>query len=77
MIPRSQGGPSVVENGLMLCPSCHQRKTEHAHELLIQYEWLTQAQVDWLRANGHVWWDEDGETYGQHRRLFAQRKVTK
>jgi len=75
MIPRSQGGPSVVENGLPLCPACHQRKTEHAHELLIQPEWLTDDQIRWLADNGYAWWDDEGEVYGTSRRIFAKRRT--
>lgn len=73
MIPRSQGGPSVVENCVILggpfgC-GCHDRKT--AHTLLIQREWLTRAQVWWLEAEGHAWWLPDGTVAGRHCVLFA------
>jgi 5-methylcytosine-specific restriction endonuclease McrA len=73
LIPRAHGGPSVVENGLMLCPSCHERKTNH--ELLIQPEWLTDDQIHWLAENGYAWWDSTGEVYGTRRRIFAPRRT--
>jgi 5-methylcytosine-specific restriction endonuclease McrA len=74
MIPRSQGGPSIVENGLPLCSEfgkgqCHLRKTNH--ELLIRRDWLDADQVEWLRASGNAWWEEDGTVAGRHNRLFA------
>lgn len=71
MIPRSHGGPSVVENGLLLCRDCHQDKTDH--KLLVKYEWLTVEQVEWLKVNGYAWWDDEGEVHGERRRIFAPR----
>lgn len=73
LIPRAQGGPSILENGLILggpfgC-GCHDLKT--AHRLLIKREWLTAATVSWLGVVGHVWWDDSGEVWGRHRKLFA------
>lgn len=75
--PRSQGGPSVVENGLMLCGEfsrntpggCHPAKTEH--RMLIERSWLDPDQIDWLRDVGRVWWDADGQPHGQGWRDFA------
>ncbi len=74
MIPRSQGGPSIVENALILCGEfgdgrCHVKKTNH--ELLIRRDWLDADQVEWLRASGNAWWEEDGTVSGRHNRLFA------
>ncbi len=73
LIPRAQCGPSILVNGLILggpfgC-GCHDRKT--AHQLLVRREWLTRGQVWWLQGEGHVWWTEDGEVWGHHRKLFA------
>lgn len=78
LIPRSQGGPSVVENGLPLCGEfgvgqCHVRKT--AHSLLIERGWLDQDQIDWLKSEGHAWWREDGTVAGRHCVLFAPVRV--
>jgi len=71
--PRSQGGPSVVENGLLLCGpfapgECHRRKTEKL--LLVERSWLDQDQVDWLASVGWVEWI-DGEPHGRGCRSFA------
>lgn len=73
LIPRSQGGPSIVENGLILggpfgC-GCHDRKT--AHQLLIQRAWLDPDQLTWLEQEGHATWGPDGVVSGKHCRLFA------
>jgi 5-methylcytosine-specific restriction endonuclease McrA len=74
LIPRSQRGPSVVANGLVLCSEfgvgkCHPEKT--AHRLLIQRSWLEPAQIAWLAREGHARWNEDGTVSGAHCRLFA------
>lgn len=78
VVPRSQGGPSVVENGTPLCGpfgnGCHPAVTEK--RLLIQPEWLDDDQIAWLEENGHVWWDEEGEVYGRLRRSFARKRKT-
>lgn len=73
LIPRAQGGPSIVENGLPLggpfgC-GCHDLKT--AHKLLVQRDWLDPDQIEWLAEQGHVEWTESGEPVGRHARLFA------
>ena len=73
MIPRAHGGPSVVENGLMLCPQCHDLKTNH--KILIDYDWLTPEQVAWLQDNYYAFWDETGEVHGMRRRIFNKRKT--
>ncbi|MGH9290289.1 MAG: HNH endonuclease [Acidimicrobiales bacterium] len=61
LIPRSQGGESVVANGLPLCGpwtrlgpagGCHAAKT--AHRLLIPRWWLDGDQVAWLADAGPV-----------------------
>lgn len=67
--PRSQGGPSVVENGLVLCSEHHRAKTES--RLLIRYEWLAVDQVLWLAEVGWVAWDDAGQPYGRGWRHFA------
>jgi predicted restriction endonuclease len=77
LIPRGQGGPSVVENGLPLCgefgrpgwKGCHPAKTDH--ELLIRKEWLAPEQVAWLEEHGHARWEKDGTVAGRHCWLFA------
>jgi len=74
IIPRAQGGPSVVENGMILggpfgC-GCHDRKT--AHRLLVQRAWLDDDQVQWLAEHGHVTWTASGEPTGRHAILFAR-----
>jgi hypothetical protein len=67
--PRGQGGPSVVENGMMLCRTHHEQKTYS--EIVIDYRWLDPDQVDWLADVGWVWWYEDGEPLGPGRRHFG------
>jgi 5-methylcytosine-specific restriction endonuclease McrA len=69
LIPRAQGGPSVVENGLPLCLLHHQAKTEH--RLRIRREWLDPDMTAWLEAEGHARWLLDGTVAGRHCRLFA------
>lgn len=73
MIPRSQGGPSIVANGLPMCGpfagDCHGKRTRY--ELKIERDWLDQDQVDWLADQGHAVWEADGSVSGRHRKLFA------
>lgn len=69
LIPRAQGGPSVVENGLPLCLLHHLAKTEH--RLRIRRGWLDADQVAWLEVEGHARWLLDGTVAGAHCRLFA------
>lgn len=73
IIARSQGGPSVVGNGLPLCDEYanghHAAKT--AGTLKIRREWLTERQIDWLRRNGHAEWLPDGTVAGRHCPQFA------
>jgi 5-methylcytosine-specific restriction endonuclease McrA len=73
LIKRSQGGPSVVENGWPLCD-----ETANGHHvakdsgrLKIRREWLTERQIDWLRRNGHAEWLPDGTVAGRHCPQFA------
>lgn len=79
LIPRSQRGPSVVENGLPLCDpwasgssfpeGCHQAKTDH--KLLIRPEWLDADQIAWLAEKGYARWCPDtGEVSGEHWKIF-------
>jgi 5-methylcytosine-specific restriction endonuclease McrA len=68
VMPKSQGGRSVVENGTMLCRTCHQAKTEK--RIKYKREWLDEDQVDWLAKTGWVSWDEDGRTRGPGYRGF-------
>lgn len=70
VIPRGRGGPSVVENGTVLCRPCHERKTEW--EILYQRSWLDRDQVEWLAREGWVEWGEDGEPRGRGCRGFAK-----
>jgi hypothetical protein len=69
LIPRAQGGPSVVENGLPLCRVHHSLKT--AHDLLVDPAWLDPDQIQWLADQGHAEWLLDGVVVGRHRRLFT------
>ena len=73
IVPRSQGGPSVVENGLLLCKKAHDEKT--ASRLLIEFDWLDDDQIAWLAAVGWVAWDQAGQPYGRGCRHFAPRRV--
>lgn len=68
-MPRGQTGPSVVENGLILCRACHQLKTEH--RILVEFHWLEPDQVEWLATVRWVAWDADGEPYGNGYRNFG------
>lgn len=78
--PRSQLGPSVVQNGMMLCGAfslttkggCHPAVTEG--KLLMQKGWLDPDQVAWLQEQGYVWWDENGEPCGRGSRRFAPER---
>lgn len=78
LIPRAQGGPSIVANGLPLCGpfgrGCHDRKT--AHQLKIRREWLDPDQVAWLELEGHTMWLPDGTVAGRHNVLFAAANDT-
>lgn len=69
MKPRGQGGPSVVENGLLLCRTHHEQKT--LGRLKIEYRWLDPDQVAWLADVGWVTWDADGQPYGRGWKHFA------
>lgn len=78
LIPRSQGGDDVVENGLPLCGvwsklspfpgGCHKAKTEK--RLRISREMLDPDQIAWLAERGWVRW-EAGEPVGQGWRSFV------
>jgi hypothetical protein len=68
--PRSQGGPSVVENGLVLCRRHHADKT--AGVLRIDRRWLDADQVAWLADVGWVEWDGDGSPLGRGWRHFER-----
>ena len=70
--PRSQGGKSVVENGLPLCVVCHEAKTES--RLQIRREWLDPDQIAWLAAEGWVTWDVHGQPCGEGWKHFAPRQ---
>lgn len=77
--PRSQGGPSVVENGSFLCGpfslaspfpgGCHEAYTRK--RLKMRREWLTSEQERWLKSTGYVWWDSHGIVWGRGYRNFA------
>lgn len=73
IFPRGQGGPSVVENGLMLCESCHRAKTES--RIVIEFAWLDADQIPWLARIGWVTWDGDGQPRGRGWRHFGTRNV--
>ncbi len=82
--PRSQGGWSVVQNGLPLCGpwsraspfqgGCHKAKTDGL--LKIRYDWLTAAQRAWLAAVSWVRWDDDGVPHGRGMSHFDARGGT-
>ena len=65
VIPRSQGGPSVVANGMPLCAHHHRLVTDAV--LAMHWSWLDDDQVEWLAVEGHVWVD----VHGPHRGRFA------
>jgi hypothetical protein len=69
--PRSQGGASVVENGLPLCRGHHAAKT--AGRLRIDRGWLDPDQVAWLAEVGWVRWQADGQPQGRGWRHFEAR----
>jgi hypothetical protein len=69
--PRGQGGPSVVENGLVLCSMHHQAKTES--RIKIRFEWLDPDQRAWLADVGWIWWDDAGSPAGHGMKHFAAR----
>ncbi len=73
VMPRSQGGPSVLGNGLVLCETHHMAKT--ASEILIEYGWLDPDQVAWLEVVGWVRWQDDGTPAGRGWKHFAARAV--
>lgn len=79
---RSQMGKSELENGLVLCgpfhgggspfpAGCHDAKTRGV--LLIEYDWLDEDQIEYLKNNGWVEWDSNGEPTGHGFRAFAPK----
>jgi 5-methylcytosine-specific restriction endonuclease McrA len=68
LIPRSQGGPSIVANGTPFCRAHHQMKTDHL--LLVKPEWLDADQIKWLSDEGHAEWLDDGTVAGRHCTIF-------
>lgn len=73
VLPRSQGGTSVVENGTMLCRRHHEQKTNGV--LKYEFAWLDADQVAWLAEMGWVTWDGDGKPYGRGWKHFGDRKA--
>ena len=71
--PKSQGGPSVVPNGLPMCRDCHEKKTNS--QLKFRHEWLDDDTIAWLAEVGWVAWDDAGQPYGRGWRHFEARKV--
>ena len=69
LIPRAHGGPSIAENGLVLCREHHEMKTNH--DLLVDPTWLDPDQILWLSDNGYAEWLFDGVVVGSRRRIFA------
>jgi 5-methylcytosine-specific restriction endonuclease McrA len=67
--PRSQGGLSVVENGLPLCREHHRLKT--IGRLRIWRRWLDADQLAWLAETGWVVWNDAGCPEGRGWRHFA------
>lgn len=70
--PRSQGGPSVVENGLVLCVAHHADKT--ASRIVIDPAWLDPDQVAWLADAGWVAWDGAGQPHGRGWKHFGAQR---
>lgn len=77
--PRSQGGESVVENGIPLCGPWSEI-VDGGHHLMktsgrikFEWAWLTEAQRAYLAAIGWVDWDEDGKPFGEGWRHFTER----
>ena len=74
LIERSQGGPSIPENGLPLCGEfgpcrAHVRKTRN--ELRIHRDWLDADQIEWLAREGYARWEDDGTVTGRFHKTFA------
>lgn len=80
IIPRSQGGRSVVENGLPLCGAWSQSVDGGHHgmktagTLKIRREWLTEAQVVFLAEQGWVYWNDRGRPLGRGYRHFDEAR---
>ena len=80
IIPRSQGGASDVENGLVLCgqwsptvPGGH-HGLKTAGRLLIDPAWLTAEQRAYLALQGWVDWDRYGRPFGRGFKHFGPIK---
>lgn len=71
VVYRSRGGADVPENGIPVCKKHHDQI--HAGTLKVDPGWLSPQALDWLKSNGYVDWDDDGETFGRHHRSFAPR----
>ena len=72
IMPRGQGGPSIVENGLPLCPEHHEQKTNS--QIKIDPGWLSGDQIAWLAEVGWVAWDDEGMPYGRGMNHFAPQR---
>lgn len=79
--PRSQGGKSVVENGMPMC-GAWSKTVDGGHHgqftagtLAIAYEWLTEQQRAYLARVGWVDWDENGKPHGNGWRHFKEKRT--
>lgn len=66
---KSQGGASVLGNGIPVCDFHH--SMVHARRILIPKYVLEQVTLDHLRISGWVDWDGDGIPFGRGFRGFA------
>jgi hypothetical protein len=73
VMPRSQGGPSVVENGTPLCMGCHADVDQYRARW--SPAWLDPDQLVWLASVGWVDWDGAGEPFGRGCRRFGMGAV--
>ena len=71
--PKSQGGKNDVGNGLPLCAEHHRMKTDS--EIVIEWSWLSEAHLVYLRESGWVDWGADGQPFGRGWRHFSARPV--
>lgn len=69
IMAKSQGGPSLVWNGMPLCEPDH--TAYDGYRLKLRREHLTNEQAAWLEEYGYIAWDDDGQPYGRGARRFA------
>jgi hypothetical protein len=66
---KSQGGPTIVDNGVPMCRTHHEDYDQY--RLQMRYEWLAPNQLAWLAGSGYATWDEFGQPVGRGARRFA------